>query len=78
MTRWLRIKARFIAIECKLAEQAGTDSLRGLRALADFYGEDALKAGFVSARTSRPYKAQQAPVVRVVDITGLIAALPSG
>jgi predicted AAA+ superfamily ATPase len=69
---------RFLAVECKLSEQPGKESLRGLRAFAGMYGESALEQGFVAARTSRPYTLQDDPPVRAVDVRELIAGLPSG
>jgi hypothetical protein len=69
---------RFIAIECKLAEQPGPDALRGFRSLVDIYGDGALETGLVIARPSRPYLAQRDPRVRVTGMAGLVAALPSG
>lgn len=67
---------RFLAVECKLSEHPGGESLRGLQALARMYGDDAIEEGFVASRAERPYVIQAEPVVRAVGLRELIARLP--
>jgi hypothetical protein len=48
--------ARFVAIECKLAETPDDGALRGLKALQTYYGARAIEAGYVVCRTPAPYR----------------------
>ncbi|MDD1777897.1 MAG: ATP-binding protein, partial [Candidatus Helarchaeota archaeon] len=46
---------RFIAIECKYAENVGQGAPKGLKALVKAHGRESLIAGYIASRTSRPY-----------------------
>ncbi|OPY64187.1 MAG: hypothetical protein A4E57_03654 [Syntrophorhabdaceae bacterium PtaU1.Bin034] len=46
---------RFIAIECKYAENIGQGDLKGMNGLMKEYGREALISGYVASRTPRPY-----------------------
>jgi predicted AAA+ superfamily ATPase len=46
---------RFIAIECKYAESVNQGALKGFNAMLRSQGEKSLSAGYVAARTPRPY-----------------------
>lgn len=46
---------RFSAIECKLNENPGKESLKGFRALQKFYGDKVLIRGLVACRTEHPF-----------------------
>jgi len=46
---------RFIAIEAKFSEQPDGASLKGIHALAGFYGQKSLVSGYVASRTPNPY-----------------------
>ncbi|MBP7530080.1 MAG: ATP-binding protein [Syntrophorhabdaceae bacterium] len=46
---------RFVAVECKYAENVSERDLKGLRALKKEYGETSLIAGYVASRSGRSY-----------------------
>ena len=46
---------RFIAVECKYAENVDQGALKGLKALTKAYGRESMIAGYVASRTHRPY-----------------------
>jgi predicted AAA+ superfamily ATPase len=48
--------ARFVAIECKLAETPDERALRGLRALEAYYGPRSIEAAYVVCRTAASYR----------------------
>jgi predicted AAA+ superfamily ATPase len=66
---------RFIAVECKLTEHPGVDSLHGLRSFAAEYGTDALDQAFVAARPAHPYRIGAGPTVRAVTVADLVEEL---
>lgn len=47
---------RFIAIECKYAEQVDQSSLKGISSLIKSYGERNIIAGYIASRTTHPYR----------------------
>jgi uncharacterized protein len=46
---------RFVAIECKYAENVDQGALKGMRALVKAYGRESLIAGYIASRTVRAY-----------------------
>jgi predicted AAA+ superfamily ATPase len=54
---------RFIAVECKYAERVDQSALKGLKALMNTHGKKSLIAGYIAARTPRPYPLDYVSVV---------------
>jgi predicted AAA+ superfamily ATPase len=46
---------RFIAVECKYAENVDQSALKGLKAFAKAYGQKSMISSYVASRTPRPY-----------------------
>jgi len=54
---------RFIAIECKYAENVDRNALKGLNAFGKIYGKKSLIGGYIASRTPRPYTLDNISVV---------------
>lgn len=70
---------RFIALECKTAQQVSSDSLKGIRRLADEYGSAAIPSARIVCRTETAYPldpsvdARAVPVSDAIDeVTGIV------
>ena len=47
---------RFVAIEAKYKENPDQTSLKGIKALKNYYGDDSLISGYIASRTTHTYK----------------------
>ncbi len=56
---------RFMAIECKYAEVVGESETKGLKAFADDYGRESLRASYIASHATRSY-----------PVSGEITAIP--
>lgn len=61
---------RFVAVECKTAEQVTPDTLKGVRRLAEEYGAKAVRAARVACRRDRGYWLESRADARAVTVAG--------
>ena len=66
---------RFVAVECKLTETPNPDTLRGIRALGQFYGTDSIDSAYVACRTSVPFRFKDEQGAMAVPVQDLIQRL---